>query len=168
MARIEIPTGAGPELGRVWALCPEMAPGVGGLAAAVYEHSKLPAREREVARMRVAQLNDCHICLGWRQPELAAAGVTEELYEHVGEAGYTGFSEREQLAMEYAERFAIDHRNLDDAFFARMRAHFSDAEILDLSICLANWVGFGRVNQVLAIDEGCAVPAPAGGVSSLV
>ena len=47
---------------------------------------------------------------------------------------------------------------IDDAFMASMRSAFSDAEILDLSICCANWVGMGRLNQILGLDTGCAVP----------
>ena len=35
--------------------------------------------------------------------------------------------------MEYAERFAIDHTSIDDAFVERLRASFTDPEILDLT-----------------------------------
>jgi hypothetical protein len=31
------------------------------MSEAVYERSSLPIREREVARMRIAQLNECHV-----------------------------------------------------------------------------------------------------------
>jgi len=158
MARIDIPEGSGPELYRVWMLRPDMAAGAGALADAVYDKSQLPAREREAARMRVAQRNECEICLAWRDESLAAAGVTEALYDEVRRDELGNLSRREALAVEYADRFACDHLGIDDAFMAEMRAQFSDAEILDLSICCANWVGMGRLNQVLGLDTGCAVP----------
>jgi len=47
------------------------------------------------------------------------------------------FTQQERLAMEYAERFAMDHLSIDDAFIQGMRESFTDAEILDLTICLS-------------------------------
>ena len=42
-------------------LLPDMAPAVGKMVDAAYRRSRLPVRERELARMRIAQLNDCPI-----------------------------------------------------------------------------------------------------------
>jgi alkylhydroperoxidase family enzyme len=86
---------------------------------------------------------------------LAEQGVTEELYAHVSEHGHPEYTEQEQLAIEFAEKFALDHLSLDDAFWARLRAHFTDPEILDLTICTGNWLAFGRVTQVLKLDVVC-------------
>jgi alkylhydroperoxidase family enzyme len=61
MARIDVPEGPGGDAVQVWRLRPEMAPAVQAMAEAAYQHSKLPARERELARMRIAQINDCPI-----------------------------------------------------------------------------------------------------------
>ena len=38
-----------------------MGIGAGALSHAVYEQSIIPVRERELARMRIAQINDCPI-----------------------------------------------------------------------------------------------------------
>lgn len=59
MARIDIPEGEGLEAHRMWALAPHMGKGVHAMSEAVYVQSTLSIREREVARMRVAQLNQC-------------------------------------------------------------------------------------------------------------
>ena len=61
MARIEIPAGEGGDARMVWSLRPEMAPAMTGLIDAAYNRSKLGVREREAARIRIAQLNDCPI-----------------------------------------------------------------------------------------------------------
>lgn len=61
MARIELPPGDGPEIMRVWGLRPVMGKAVAELSVAVYEGSELPARVREAVRMRIAQINQCHI-----------------------------------------------------------------------------------------------------------
>jgi alkylhydroperoxidase family enzyme len=63
------------------------------------------------------------------------------------------YSEQERLAIAYAERFAADHLAIDDAFFDRLRVAFTDAEILDLTICMAAFLGVGRLLRVMGIDE---------------
>jgi AhpD family alkylhydroperoxidase len=156
--RIRVPEGPGGDAAMVWTLRPEMAGVVDRMVTTAYERSNLPAAEREVARMRIAQLNDCSACADFRAPSVLEAGVTPDLYEHLHEyATYPGYTDRQRLAIEYAERFATAHHSIDDAFFTRLRAHFDDAEILDLTLCLAIFVGLGRTLAVLGIDEACAI-----------
>ena len=156
MARITVPEGAGGELVQVWSLSPELGAAVGNLSAAVYGDRLVTPRVREVARMRIAQINGCNVCLQWRFPEMAERGVTEELYAHVDDADAGDYSEQERLAIEYAEKFALDHRSIDDAFFARLKAAFTDAEILELTAMIGDWMAFGRLNAVLDVAEACA------------
>jgi alkylhydroperoxidase family enzyme len=93
----------------------------------------------------------------FRAPSVVAAGVAEDAYEHLHEyRTYAGYTERQRLAIEYAERFAIDHQNIDDELFARLRRQFDDAEILDLTLCCAVYLGLGRTLEVLGIDQGVA------------
>src|SRR5947207_13941258 len=107
-----------------------MGVGAAALSHAIYDQSIVPVREREPARMRIALINDCAICRQWRSTPGADGQLTETDYAHVEEwQSHSGYSERERLAIEYAERFALDHHSLDDDFFGRLRAHFSDAEI---------------------------------------
>jgi AhpD family alkylhydroperoxidase len=159
VARIAIPPGEGGDAVQVWSLRPEMGRAVNRLVGAAYNHSILPVRVREAARMRIAQLNDCPVCLSFRAASVREQGVPEEFYEHIADhrgakgVGSSGsYSPAERLAMEYAERFALDHRGIDDAFFDRLRSCFTDPEILDLTICLAAFLGLGRMLRTLGID----------------
>jgi AhpD family alkylhydroperoxidase len=154
MARLDIPEGEGGDAVQVWSLRPEMGAAVNRLVDAAYNKSILPVRVREAARMRIAQLNDCTVCLAFRADTVKAQGVTEEFYGHIGHHDDgAAFSAQERLAMEYAERFAVDHLGIDDAFVERLRQSFSDAEILDLTICLSAFLGLGRTLRVLGITE---------------
>jgi alkylhydroperoxidase family enzyme len=86
------------------------------------------------------------------------AGVGPELYENVAAyATYPGYTPRQRLAIEYAERFATDHGSIDDAFFQRLGDLFSDPEILDLTLCVAVFLGLGRSLTVLGVDQSCAI-----------
>jgi alkylhydroperoxidase family enzyme len=61
MARVDVPEGDGIEAKRIWQLAPYLGAAMGAMGEAVYVKSSLPVREREVARMRIAQLNECHV-----------------------------------------------------------------------------------------------------------
>lgn len=79
-------------------------------------------------------------------------GLTDELYQHVHQYhDHPDFTPRERLAAEFAEQFAIDHRMIDDAMFARLRELFTDVEILELTVTCGFCVGMGRGYQVLDV-----------------
>ena len=159
MPHIAVPEGkADPEV-RVWALRPEMGMGAGALSHAIYDESIVPVRERELARMRIAQINGCIICQQWRSTPGAEGAVTEDDYAHVLEwRAHDGYSEREQIAIDYAERFALDHHSIDGDFYAQLHdAGFSDAEILDLTVCIGGWLALGRTLHVLGLDDACKI-----------
>jgi len=166
MPRISVPEESDPLI-HVWtAAAPGLSIPAAQFSAAVYEQSSLPLREFEAARVRIAQINDCQLCLGWRSGRDAPARageadtIDEAFYAHVGDASWDGFSERELLAAEFAERFALDHLSMDDAFWNRLRAAFTDAEIVDLGLCVGMWVSQGRLNRILDVDGGCRIPTP--------
>lgn len=62
------------------------------------------------------------------------------------------FSPRERAALTFAELMATDHLKIDDAVFAELRRHFSEAEIVELGVSTALFVGLGRFNAVIGID----------------
>ena len=79
-------------------------------------------------------------------------GLTDELYNLVHQYATTdAFTAREKLAIEFAEKFAFDHTSIDDAMFSRMKVHFTDTEILELSVTVGFCVGIGRAFHVLDV-----------------
>ena len=62
MARIDVPEGPGGDAAMVWSLRPELAGMVDRMIKGAYQRSIIPAAEREVARMRIAELNACDAC----------------------------------------------------------------------------------------------------------
>lgn len=75
-------------------------------------------------------------------------GLTEQKISELDGDG-AGFTAREALAVEFAERLATDHRSIDDRLFDRMREHFSEPEILELGMMAGQYIGFGRLLMVL-------------------
>jgi alkylhydroperoxidase family enzyme len=141
----------------------EMVPGIGGAASTfamkVYSDSTLGLREFEAARLRIAQINGCIFCQDWRT-EREGEKVEALFDQAVADWRTTDrFDDRTRLAAEYAERYALDHHGLDEEFWSRMTAAYSQKEIVELSMCLGSWLAFGRLNRVLGIDSMCVLPS---------
>ncbi|MFE5022604.1 carboxymuconolactone decarboxylase family protein [Streptomyces sp. NPDC056656] len=155
---IDIPEGQEP-IGYVWG---DMVPSIGMAAAnfslSVYAHTTLELREFEAARLRIAQINGCQFCLDWRT-DRDGEKVEESFADAVTEWRTSdAFDDRTRLAAEYAERYALDHHGLDEEFWARMTAHYSQVEIVELSMSIGSWLAFGRLNHVLGLDTVCVLP----------
>jgi alkylhydroperoxidase family enzyme len=80
------------------------------------------------------------------------AGLTEVKIAVLDDLASDLFSPRERAALTFADLMATDHHTIDDAVFAELRRHFSEAEIVELGVSTALFVGFGRLNAVLGIE----------------
>ncbi|MFL6091070.1 MAG: carboxymuconolactone decarboxylase family protein [Aeromicrobium sp.] len=114
----------------------------------MYTRGLLSVREREAARISIARINNCNICLNLRSDE----GLDEAFYDGAGR------SIREELAAEFATRFASDHLAIDDELWSRLHGAYSDDELVDLGLSVASWLALGRVNQVFGVDGACRIP----------
>mgnify|MGYP001818623314 CR=1 FL=1 len=87
-------------------------------------------------------------------------GFDDDLYHRVEEYRDIGaFTDAEKLAAETAERFCFDHVSLisDEPYWARMKQHFTDQQILELLTLIGFCVGIGRTLAILDIANDCPV-----------
>lgn len=133
-------------LTRYFAHCPEQALGLMGFGGALKRNRSLPERLVELVRLRVAFFNQCRSCMAIRYADAVADGVTEGLVcslERPQEA--ENLSAAEKAAIRYGELMATDHLAIDDAVYADLRQHFTEAQIVELGMTVAFFVGFGRL-----------------------
>jgi alkylhydroperoxidase family enzyme len=158
MPRIEIPGGDGPEVTRALSLVPHFVEAVNALEKAVWK-SPLPRRLHELVRMRIAEINGCVLCMTWRNDwadEASLAAVAQHATSDL-------FSDAERAALDYAERFATDSKDIDDDLLARLGAHLSPAEVVDLTLVIGKYLAMGRFMQVLDLDQACTISFDADG-----
>ena len=70
----------------------------------------------------------------------------------------------DKLVIEYAKQVTLDPNRTRDAIFERLRQHFSNAEIVELTWRIALCGAFNRFNDVLQLeieDEAHAILAAA-------
>ena len=133
-------------LTRFFAHCPDQALGLMQFGRALKLGRSLPERLVELVRLRIAFFNQCRSCMAIRYSDAVADGLTEDLVcslEHPQEA--RDLTQAEKSAIRYGELMATDHLSVNDAIFADLREHFSEAEIVELGMTCAFFVGFGRL-----------------------
>ena len=133
-------------LTRYFAHCPEQALGLMAFGGALKLNRQLPERLVELVRLRIAFFNQCRSCMAIRYTDAVADGVDEALVcslERPQEA--ENLTPAEKVAIRYGELMATDHLAIDDALHAELRQHFSEAEIVELGMTCAFFVGFGRL-----------------------
>jgi alkylhydroperoxidase family enzyme len=89
---------------------------------------------------------------------LAQHQLTEDDYANVAEwATWPGYSEADRIAIEYAEKFALDHLSLDDAWFAKAREYFTEDQLHGMALMIGTWIALGRLLTILDIHVTCPV-----------
>jgi AhpD family alkylhydroperoxidase len=158
VSRISLPEGDQLDIVKALSLRPGFAKAVGAMNAATFA-STLDWRLHELVRMRIAVINGCTVCLSWRTPEAVEAGLGEELL--VGVAGWRdadGYSDAEQVALEFTERFCGDSLAIGDDLMVRLEEHFDAGEIVELALVIGKYLSQGRFMQVLGLDQTCSLP----------
>ena len=128
--------------------------------------SRVDERLKDLAATRVATMVGCQFCIDIGSALGRKAGVTEEqLRDFHNYRTSPLYSTEERLVMEYAEELTSDHVDVPDELFARLREHFDDEQIVELTAAIAIENFRARFNNALGIEpagfsEGLYCPMP--------
>jgi len=96
----------------------------------------LDRRLYEAVYIRVSMINGCRYCM---QHHLAASkrvGLTREDWQHLKEGQHGNFNEKEEAALDFAEKLTRDPHSIADGDIQSLKLHFSEAEIVDLDLLI--------------------------------
>ena len=130
------------------------------LAESWFNHSNavrwkttLSGRLREIVIIRMGRLTNSQYVLRQHIPQLALAeGLTlEDCSELADWQASTRFSESERAALAYADTMTRDIV-VPDEVFDKVKAHFNDREIVELTVLIGSYNMNARVMQALRLD----------------
>jgi len=102
----------------------------------------------ELIKLRASQLNGCAHCIDMHTKELRADGESEQrvyLLNAWREAPF--YSERERAALAWTEAVTLlPGHEVPDEVYDQARAHFSDEELVNLTMALVAINGANRLN----------------------
>jgi alkylhydroperoxidase family enzyme len=95
--------------------------------------------------------NNCHYCLGHQELKLAGAGVSDDKIAAI-DYRWDDFDPRTRAALKFTRRLTLEPHLIADADIAELKAHFNDAEIVELAFLV------GRFNATNRWTDGTGIP----------
>ena len=125
-----------------------------GLLVELAENRDLPARYLELALVTVSLLNECKYCVSHHSPKLAIEGVTEQgARELLNYKDHPELDEVDKLVVEYAIAVTTRWNQTRDEIFTRLREHFSESQLIELTWRIALCGAFNRFNDILQLES---------------
>lgn len=142
------------EPARLWGRTPKVFAALAVLYGALDRHaSPLEPALRSLVTVRVSQINWCAFCVDINSATVLKRGVAAEtLAELPNFEASARFSEREKAALAYAEAMTWSDRKTTPAHFARLRAHFDEDGIIELTALVAFQNLSSKFNAALAVE----------------
>src|SRR5512145_3113601 len=123
----------------LWARVPRLFLGVAVLYGMIDRRSSaIDPALRSLVTVRVSQINDCPFCVDLNSATLMKRGASLEKVEALERWRESDpFDERERAALEYAEAMTYSERGVDDELMARVKRHFDDDAVVELTGLIA-------------------------------
>jgi len=146
----------------IWARTPRLFLGVAHLYGALDRNdSPIEPMLRSLLTVRISQINHCPFCVDINSRTLLQRGLPEVKLLALAEWRQSAlFSERERVALEYAEAVTITDRVVDDALFARLREHCDEDAVVELTALIAFQNLSSKFNAALGVPPQGFCPLP--------
>jgi AhpD family alkylhydroperoxidase len=101
----------------------------------------------ELVKTRASQINGCAYCIDMHTKDARAAGETEQrLYALPAWRDTPFYTPRERAALEWTEALTlISESDIPDSLYETVREHFTEAEIVNLSMAIITINGWNRL-----------------------
>jgi AhpD family alkylhydroperoxidase len=101
----------------------------------------------ELVKTRASQINGCAYCIDMHTKDARAAGETEQrLYALSAWRDTPFYTPRERAALEWTEALTlISESDIPDSLYETVREHFTEAEIVNLSMAIITINGWNRL-----------------------
>lgn len=116
----------------------------------------VPWRYIELSIVVVSKLNACDYCVASHSPVLAVEGMSADAIRQLPNTDHPDLDEVDRLVIEYATLVTQSSGRIRDGVFERLRRHFSEAQIVELTLRIALTGFFNRFNDAMQIDDGSA------------
>jgi AhpD family alkylhydroperoxidase len=115
--------------------------------------TKLPLETKRLATQLVAELNGCNFCIDLGKRIAQDEKLKLEKLQHVLEFETNSlFTPSECAALRYAYEATQVMARVSDATFSELQKHFSEREILELTVAVATENFYNRLNAPLEVE----------------
>jgi AhpD family alkylhydroperoxidase len=127
--------------------------GYGAISLALELANSVDSGLKNLAMLRAAQLIGCEWCLDFGSKLALESGRSEQdLRELSSWRDSDQFNELDRLVLEYAEAMTRTPVEVSDELFARLREHFDERQLVELTMAIALENLYSRSNWALGIE----------------
>ena len=123
-----------------------------GLLLELADEAVLPKRYLEIAIVTVSTLNKCDYCIAHHGPRAVQHGLARAAVDDILGAQPEGFDAVDLLVRDYAVQVTNDFHRVRDKVFDDLKAHFTEEQVVELTLRIALCGFFNRFNDVLQIE----------------
>jgi uncharacterized peroxidase-related enzyme len=136
---------------KVFAQRPPALRHIMGLLLELADEKILPKKYLEIALVVVSKINNCTYCVDHHAPRLIAQGLGANVSNHILDDEVPGFDEIDMLVRDYAVQVTEKAPYMRDDIFEDLRKHFTEPQIVELTLRIALCGFFNRFNDALQI-----------------
>ena len=122
-----------------------------GLLLDLADEALLPKRYLEIALVVVSKINECTYCVAHHAPRLSDQGLSTETIDKILEDNCPGLDKIDRLVRDYAVQVTEEPQHIRNDVFAQLKEHFSEEQIVELTLRTALCGFFNRFNDALEI-----------------
>ena len=117
--------------------------------------SSIEERLLHLIKLRASQINGCAYCLDMHSKDARAAGESEQrIYVLSAWREAPFYTPRERAALAWAEAVTRISAGVTDELYESVREHFSEKELVDLTLAIVTINGWNRLAISLGADVG--------------
>lgn len=116
-----------------------------------------------LVKLRASQINGCAYCLDMHWKDLRAIGENEQrLYSLDAWRECPWYTDRERAALAWTDALTlITNGHVSDAVYEEVRPHFTDKELVDLTLAVTTINAWNRISIASRTPPGTYKPAKA-------
>lgn len=145
---------------RVFAHRPPALQHIFGLLLASARDAIISKRHLEIVLLTASKAAACDYCVAHHEPRLVEQGISAETVERILEPDVPGLEPVDRLLRDYALQVTREPNRVSDALFTRLREHFSEAQVVEITLRTALCAFFNRFNESLRIEVEDEFVAP--------
>ncbi len=131
----------------------------------IFAKGRVEHRIKQLARMKLSTMHGCAYCNRGNSKAALAAGVTQAQLDSLHDIDHGPYDEAERAVLRLAEQMAMQNMagHMSKPLYDDLRAHFDDAQIVELGMVMAMLTGMAKmlfVYDLVSREASCPIAPP--------
>ena len=123
-----------------------------GMLMEMADNPILNKRHLEISIVAVSAVSRCDYSIAHHAPRLFELGLSAEVIRHILDTDCPELDNIDRLVRDYAVQVTRDHNRVTDDLFNRLKEHFDETQIVELTIRITLCTFFNKFYDVMQLE----------------